>query len=56
MYHGDLQYSKIGHVLYSNSLLDFEEEVREAKCTTKFLEAEKIKVTEKPQTDAEYLR
>ncbi|XP_054838369.1 coiled-coil domain-containing protein 172 [Eublepharis macularius] len=35
---------------------DLEEEIREAKIITKCLEAEKIKISEKPQTDAEYVR
>lgn len=35
---------------------DFEEDIKEAKTNTKCLEAEKIKISEKPQTDAEYVR
>ncbi|KAJ6669064.1 hypothetical protein lerEdw1_007873, partial [Lerista edwardsae] len=42
--------------MLQEKLKDFEEKVREAKCTTKFLETEKIKVSEKPQTNAEYVR
>ncbi|XP_059517969.1 coiled-coil domain-containing protein 172 [Myotis daubentonii] len=34
----------------------FEEKKNEAICTTKYLEAEKIKISEKPQNDAECLR
>ncbi|XP_007939809.2 coiled-coil domain-containing protein 172 [Orycteropus afer afer] len=34
----------------------FEDKEDEAICTTKFLEAEKIKINEKPQNDAECLR
>ncbi|XP_028709183.1 coiled-coil domain-containing protein 172 isoform X2 [Macaca thibetana thibetana] len=34
----------------------FEDEKNESICTTKYLEAEKIKINEKPQNDAECLR
>ncbi|XP_055098745.1 coiled-coil domain-containing protein 172 isoform X3 [Symphalangus syndactylus] len=34
----------------------FEDEENESICTTKYLEAEKIKISEKPQNDAECLR
>ncbi|XP_062957703.1 coiled-coil domain-containing protein 172 [Cynocephalus volans] len=34
----------------------FEDEENEAVCTTKYLEAEKIKISERPQNDAECLR
>ncbi|XP_062987644.1 coiled-coil domain-containing protein 172 [Elgaria multicarinata webbii] len=37
-------------------LKDFEEEIREAKYITKHLETEKIKISEKPQTDLECVR
>ncbi|XP_053166929.1 coiled-coil domain-containing protein 172 isoform X3 [Hemicordylus capensis] len=37
-------------------LKDFEQEIREAKNTTKCLEKEKIKIYGKPQTDAEHIR
>lgn len=53
---GNLQSSKIGHVFIQILFLDIEDDVREAKCTTKFLETEKMKVSEKPQTNAEYVR
>ncbi|KAB1271586.1 Coiled-coil domain-containing protein 172, partial [Camelus dromedarius] len=36
--------------------LGFEDKKNEAICTTKHLEAEKIKINEKPQNDAECLR
>lgn len=36
--------------------LGFEDKKKEAVCTTKYLEAEKIKISEKPQNDAECLR
>uniref|UniRef100_A0A8D0G5X4 Coiled-coil domain-containing protein 172 n=1 Tax=Sphenodon punctatus TaxID=8508 RepID=A0A8D0G5X4_SPHPU len=39
-----------------NKLKDVEGQLREAKDITKGLEAEKVKVSEKPQTDAECLR
>ncbi|XP_060097545.1 coiled-coil domain-containing protein 172 [Heteronotia binoei] len=42
--------------ILQKKLKDFEDEIREAKTTTKCLEAEKIKISEKPQTDAEYVR
>ncbi|KAH0623723.1 hypothetical protein JD844_006805 [Phrynosoma platyrhinos] len=38
------------------SFLDFENEIREAKCTTKYLEMEKTHISEKPQTDPECVR
>lgn len=38
------------------SCLDLEKVIRQAETTTKNLEAEKIQVTEKPQTDPECLR
>ncbi|XP_008581539.1 PREDICTED: coiled-coil domain-containing protein 172 [Galeopterus variegatus] len=34
----------------------FEDEENEAICTTKYLEAEKLKISERPQNDAECLR
>ncbi|XP_006880220.1 PREDICTED: coiled-coil domain-containing protein 172 [Elephantulus edwardii] len=37
-------------------LKGFEDKEKEAVCTTKYLEAEKIKISEKPQNDAECLR
>ncbi|XP_029056700.1 coiled-coil domain-containing protein 172 isoform X3 [Monodon monoceros] len=37
-------------------LKGFEDKKKEAVCTTKYLEAEKIKISEKPQNDAECLR
>ncbi|XP_059956064.1 coiled-coil domain-containing protein 172 [Mesoplodon densirostris] len=37
-------------------LKGFEDKNKEAVCTTKYLEAEKIKISEKPQNDAECLR
>lgn len=37
-------------------LLDIEEQLSEAEDITKCLEAEKVKVSEKPQTDTECLR
>ncbi|KAM8911676.1 coiled-coil domain-containing protein 172 isoform 2-T2 [Lycaon pictus] len=36
--------------------LVFEDKKNEAICTTKYLEAEKVKINEKPQSDAECLR
>lgn len=36
--------------------LVFEDKKNEAICTTKYLEAEKVKINEKPQNDAECLR
>ncbi|XP_042312137.1 coiled-coil domain-containing protein 172 [Sceloporus undulatus] len=37
-------------------LKGFENEIREAKCTTKYLEMEKNQISEKPQTDPECVR
>ncbi|XP_033005457.1 coiled-coil domain-containing protein 172 [Lacerta agilis] len=41
---------------FKRKLKDLEEETREAKNTTKCLETEKIKISEKPQTDPECAR
>ncbi|XP_048362690.1 coiled-coil domain-containing protein 172 [Sphaerodactylus townsendi] len=42
--------------LLQKKLKDFEEEMRKAETITKCLKEEKIKISEKPQTDPEYVR
>ncbi|KAF6107861.1 coiled-coil domain containing 172 [Phyllostomus discolor] len=52
------QKSKLMQELFTlqRKLKVFEDKKNEAICTTKYLEAEKIKISEKPQSDAECLR
>ncbi|NXA22732.1 CC172 protein, partial [Ibidorhyncha struthersii] len=53
-----LQKSELKQYLFTlqSELKDLEKVIREAEITTKDLEAEKVQVTEKPQTDPECLR